>query len=71
MVRKKREREIDARPQVASLDFAEHGRLRLALISEICKAGLKPLEIVSSVFSCTGKQIQQARVLKIEERVIR
>jgi radical SAM family uncharacterized protein/radical SAM-linked protein len=71
VVRKKREREIDARPQVASLDFAEHGRLRLALISEICKAGLKPLEIVSSVFSCTGKQIQQARVLKIEERVIR
>lgn len=71
VVRKKREREIDARPQVASLVFAEDGRLRLSLINEICKAGLKPLEIVSSVFSCNDKEIQQARVLKIEERVIR
>ncbi|MBU0968330.1 MAG: TIGR03960 family B12-binding radical SAM protein [Proteobacteria bacterium] len=71
VVRKKKEREIDARPQVASLDFSEDGRLRLAMIHEICKAGLKPLEIVSSVFSCTEKELQQARVLKIEERVIR
>ncbi|MBU4261902.1 MAG: TIGR03960 family B12-binding radical SAM protein [Proteobacteria bacterium] len=71
VVRKKREREIDARPQVASLDFSEDGRLRLSLINEICKAGLKPLEIVSAVFSCTEKELQQARVLKIEERVIR
>lgn len=71
VARKKRDREIDARPQVASLDFSGDGRLRLALINEICKAGLKPLEIVSAVFSCTDKEIQQARVLKIEERVIR
>jgi len=71
VVRKKKDREIDARPQVTSLGFSEDGRLRLSLINEICKAGLKPLEIVSSVFSCTDKEIQQARVLKIEERVIR
>ena len=71
VVRKNREREIDARPQVAALDLREDGRLRLALINEICKAGLKPLEIVSAVFSCPEKELQQARVLKIEERVIR
>ncbi|MEW6520898.1 MAG: TIGR03960 family B12-binding radical SAM protein [Thermodesulfobacteriota bacterium] len=71
VVRKKIEREIDARPQVAELDFTGDGRLRLTMINEICKAGLKPLEIVSSVFCCGAKELQQARVLKIEERVIR
>jgi radical SAM-linked protein len=70
VLRKKTTKHIDARPQVTALDIDEKGRVRLALISEICRAGLKPLEIVAAVFSCADKAIQQARVLKIAERVI-
>jgi radical SAM family uncharacterized protein/radical SAM-linked protein len=71
VTRKKTTRHIDARPQVTNLEIDAQGRVRLALISEICKAGLKPLEIVAAVFSSPEKAIQQARVLKIAERVIK
>jgi radical SAM family uncharacterized protein/radical SAM-linked protein len=70
VTRKKTTRRIDARPQVAALEVDEAGRVRLALISEICKAGLKPLEIAAAVFSCPEEAVRQARVLKIAERVI-
>jgi len=71
IMRKKKMREIDARPQVVALDITGEGRMRLTLVNEICTAALKPLEIASSVFSWTPEDVQQARVLKTEERVIR
>ncbi|MFH1218097.1 MAG: TIGR03960 family B12-binding radical SAM protein [Pseudomonadota bacterium] len=68
--RKKAERNIDVRPQVSSLRLVDGGRVELALFSETGKAGLKPLEIVRSVFSLTDKDVQPARVLKIKEREV-
>ncbi|MBI5558632.1 MAG: TIGR03960 family B12-binding radical SAM protein [Deltaproteobacteria bacterium] len=69
--RKKKDRELDVRPQVTSLALVEKNRIRLGVLNEICTPGLKPLEIVSAIFSFTDKERQQARVLKTEERVIR
>lgn len=68
--RKKADRNIDVRPQISSLRLVNGERIELAMISETGKAGLKPLEIVRSVFSLTDKDVQTARVLKVKEREV-
>ncbi|MCB2184366.1 MAG: TIGR03960 family B12-binding radical SAM protein [Desulfobulbaceae bacterium] len=64
VIRKKKKRDIDARPQVADFSVDEKGRISLSLLSEIGKASLKPLDILAAVFSLTQKEVLGVRVVK-------
>jgi hypothetical protein len=68
VVRKRKTKKIDARKQVVHIDNEPDGRIRLISVSETGKAGLKPLEIVSSIGNLSTEEAMQARVLKIESR---
>lgn len=70
VIRKKKEREIDVRPQVVFLGLTNEGRISLTMKSEIGKAGIKPLEIISNVLALSKDEILQARVLKTEQRAV-
>lgn len=66
IIRKKIERRIEAREQILNLGLEEDGRIRLDLLSESGKAGLKPVEIVTDVLGLTEIEARKARVLKTE-----
>ena len=56
VLRKKKERQVDARQQVVSLEVLADNRLGLELLSEVSKAGLKPMEVVSAVLGLGRKR---------------
>lgn len=70
VTRKKKERKIDARSQVAALSLSDDGKIMLSHVSEISKAALKPLEMVAAIFSLSENDVMQARVLKTDSRQV-
>jgi hypothetical protein len=68
VVRKKKKRNIDAKKQVVETGLEEDGRFKLVMVNETGKAGLKPIEVVSSIFKLTTEEAARARVVKVESR---
>ncbi len=64
VTRKKKLRELDAKPLVGTWGKLGKTVLRLSLITEVSRAGLKPVEIVQAVFSLSGQDVTQLRMVK-------
>ncbi len=65
LIRKGKLRKLDLRPLIKELAVSEDGALKIALLSEPGKAGVKPMEAVSSLFQIPEEQIPLLRVLKL------
>ncbi len=65
VMRKGRERRIDAQPMVKGMKEIEDGVVELLLETETGKAALKPVEIISAVLGLSEKEAAMARVKKI------
>lgn len=68
VVRKGKERVIDARPAIHDLRVREDGCVELALWSETGRAAVKPLEIVQHLLALTPAEVHGARVMKCWSR---
>ncbi len=64
VTRKKKARSIDGRPQVMDLRLVDEKSVELQMITEVSKAGLKPLEIIQAVFGLSDQELTQTRVVK-------
>lgn len=64
VTRKQKERSLDGRSQVTGLHIVEPKTVELRMISEVSKAGLKPLEIVRAVLDLSEQELTQIRVVK-------
>jgi len=68
VVRKGKERAIDARPQVHDVTVRPDGVVELALWSETSRAGVKPLELLREVLGLSSREIHGARIVKAWSR---
>lgn len=64
--RKGKKRELDARPYVKELTLTPEGRIRLLLISEPGKAGVKPMELLAEILALSEEERLTARVVKLD-----
>ncbi len=64
VIRKKKNRQVDACLLVPRLEKVADDQLELDLITEVSKAGLKPMEIISAIFALDTEQVLAARVVK-------
>jgi len=71
VVRKKKTRRLDCRPQVSELSRIKDTTLRLVLSSEIGKAGIKPMELISAIFGLNPEEENRTRVKKMWFREIK
>lgn len=55
VIRKGRKREIDARPLVRGIEVLDDSTLALSMVSEISKAGIKPLEFIQALLGAKNK----------------
>ena len=65
LVRKGKVRRVDAREMVSELSLTKEGKIRLVLLSESGKAGLKPMELIAQLFAFSEDVARTARVLKV------
>ncbi len=70
VVRKKKTRHLDCRPQVSELSRLKDTMLRLTLSSEIGKAGVKPMELINAVFNLSPEEVNRTRIKKMWFREI-
>ncbi|MEA3546988.1 MAG: TIGR03960 family B12-binding radical SAM protein [Thermodesulfobacteriota bacterium] len=70
VVRKKKTRRLDCRPQVSEMSRPKDTTLRLTLSSEIGKAGVKPMELISAVFGLSPEEVNRTKVKKMWFREI-
>ncbi len=64
VVRKKKSRTIDAKPQVSTWRKVGATAVELSLITEVSRAGLKPVEIVQAVFGLAPDDVIRLRMVK-------
>lgn len=64
VVRKKKERILDGRPQVTDLRRVDEKTIQLQMISEVSKAALKPLELLQAVLQLAEPDLIHIRVVK-------
>lgn len=64
VTRKKKARTIDGRSQVTDLRLIDEKTVVLQMLSEVSKAGLKPLEIMQAIFGFSEQELIQIRVVK-------
>jgi hypothetical protein len=65
LVRKGKVRHIDAREMVNDLSLTKEGKIRLVLLSESGRAGLKPMELIAQLFAFSEDIARTSRVLKV------
>ncbi|HIJ78229.1 MAG: TIGR03960 family B12-binding radical SAM protein [Desulfobulbaceae bacterium] len=65
-VRKGKQRPVDLRPLLHELAITPDQELSLGLISEPSVAGVKPVEMVATLFALPDNEVQQIRVLKVK-----
>jgi len=68
--RKGKERNVDIRQQVKSIEVLANGNLELVLRSEEGKSTSKPVEILKAVFGLSEKQGLEAVILKVWNKAI-
>jgi len=66
--RKGKERTVDIRQQVQSLDVVGNESLKMVLSSEAGKATSKPVEILKAVFNLTERQCLESAILKVWQK---
>ncbi len=64
VLRKKKPRKLDAKPQVDTWKKVSNTSLELSLITEVSRAGLKPVEIVQAIFNLEPKDVVLLRMVK-------
>jgi hypothetical protein len=67
VIRKGRKREIDARPLVRGIEVLDDSTLALSMVSEISKAGIKPLEFIQALLGANNNDTL-VRVVKLAWR---
>ena len=65
-IRKGKQRQLDLRPLLHDLSITPDHELSLGLISEPSVAGVKPVEMVATLFNLPDNEIQRIRVLKVK-----
>lgn len=65
IVRKGRKKIVDAGPLLKDFRVTDAGKVQIVLMSEPGKAGIKPLELLVEILSCSLEELQVARVLKV------
>ncbi len=68
--RKKQRRTLDARQLVKAMQLVDPQTLDLTMIVEAAQLGVKPMELVSSVFALNRDEILASRLLKLAWRAI-
>ena len=68
--RKGKERTVDIRQQVGSLEVLEKASLKMVLHSPVEKASSKPVEILTAVFDLTEEQGLEAVILKVWSKTV-
>jgi radical SAM family uncharacterized protein/radical SAM-linked protein len=68
VVRKKQARTLDARPMVKVMRLVNPETLDLTMSVEAAKVGVKPLELVTTVFGLSQDEIPRVRILKLAWR---
>ncbi len=68
VVRKGKERAIDARPQVHGLAVRPDGVVEMALWSETGRAAVKPMELLREVLRLSPQEVYGARIVKVWSR---
>jgi radical SAM-linked protein len=64
VTRKEKPRTLDARDQVVALRLVDALTVELRIISEVSKAGLKPLELLQAVLGLSAQELIEVRVVK-------
>jgi radical SAM-linked protein len=64
VMRKKKPRTIDAKPQIGAWQKVTNTALELSLITEVSCAGLKPIEIIQAVFAFAPDDVIRLRMVK-------
>nr|MBF0222321.1 TIGR03960 family B12-binding radical SAM protein [Desulfobulbaceae bacterium] len=70
VVRKGKQRRINARPAFTELIIDGEGSLLMTMESEISKAALKPLEVAGNLFELTTAQLAGSKLVKLAYRMI-
>ncbi|NOX25741.1 MAG: TIGR03960 family B12-binding radical SAM protein [Deltaproteobacteria bacterium] len=65
LMRKRKRRTLDARPQVRGLQLLDPYTLILSMATETSKAGVKPLEFIKALFDLTADHILRAGIIKL------
>ena len=71
VTRKKKERQIDGRQMTTILGQKGVLGVEFAQITEISKAGLKPMELIKAIFHLTEQEVLETRVVKEWFRVVK
>lgn len=69
VVRKKKQKIIDVRPDVSGLSLESERTLLFTLKTEAGKAGVKPMEIARELFSLTEQELYDSRLTKLGYRI--
>ncbi len=65
LVRKRKQRMLDVRPQVKGLQLLDPHTLALSMATEISKAGVKPMELIKALFGVNADNILRAKIIKL------
>lgn len=70
VVRKGKRRELDARPLITAIRMVDPVTVDLTMVTEAAKVGVKPLELVASLFTLEQEEVLQLRLLKVAWRPV-
>jgi radical SAM-linked protein len=70
VVRKHKQRQINVRPDITTLRLENAQLLFMTLQTEISKAAVKPMELVSKVFDLSDEDLFKSRLTKLAYRVL-
>jgi radical SAM family uncharacterized protein/radical SAM-linked protein len=70
VLRKQKGRTIDARPMVKAMGLVDSGALAITFVVEAAKVGVKPMELVASLFGLGKDDIPQVRLVKLAWRPV-
>jgi radical SAM-linked protein len=68
--RKQKGRTIDARPMVKAMALIDSGAVAITFMVEAAKVGVKPMELVASLFGLGKEDIPQVRLVKMAWRPV-
>ena len=64
VMRKKKPRRLDAKVQIGTWNRLNETTLEISVVTEVSKAGLKPVEIIQAVFALEPQDVTLLRVIK-------
>lgn len=70
VVRKGKRREVDARPLITAIRMVDSATVEFTMVAEAAKVGVKPLELMVSLFALAADEIPQMRMVKLAWRAV-